>query len=275
MHLKLFYFLPLLLVFFGSSGFCIKFIGKSEYFLQNLKTLHLILQFGEDHVKDTLTRTITTPTLDDATITFYGDEINLSDPQVKVSRSGDHFRISSIPDGIIMYGHYNENSKLDIDIYFAGQNGLIKYPVSTSYQPAQLEIIEPTNTVVSKTNVDLHILTDQYERVYNKSNYKFFVKTFDDSIYTGSNFDEFQGKVSGAKVSAIIIDPNGDVKSDVSGFVEHGIYERSVYVPENLWQRGWYTVDVVVEFEGKFYQEQLSFYVYGHPPPDDGCNAPC
>ena len=84
----------------------------------------------------------------------------------------------------------------------------------------------------------------------------------------------FRVKVSGAKVSAIIIDPDGVVKSDVNGFVEYGIYEGSVYVPEHLWERGWYTVDIVVEFEGKFYQEQLSFYVLGQAPPSDGRTSP-
>ncbi len=136
------------------------------------------------------------------------------------------------------------------------------------------EKIEPQNNVITNDKIELNILTDQYERVYNKSDYKFFVKTFDKSIYSGNDFQNFQGKVSGAKVSAIVIDPNGEIKADFEGFVENGLYEGSVFVPENLWQRGWYTVDIVVEFDGDFYSEQLSFYVYGQPASDSsGCPA--
>ena len=41
------------------------------------------------------------------------------------------------------------------------------------------------------------------------------------------------------------------------------MFEGGVIVPENLWQHGWYIVDIVIEFEDKFYPEQLSFYVLG------------
>lgn len=146
---------------------------------------------------------------------------------------------------------------------------------TSHWQKAQLkdkivEEVKPQNPVITKEKIELHFLTDQYERVYNKADYKFFVKTFDKSIYSGNDFGNFQGKISGAKVSAIIIDPNGVIKADFEGMVENGIYEGSVMVPENLWQRGWYTVDLVIEFEGKFYFEQLSFYVFGQPQPDSG-----
>lgn len=42
------------------------------------------------------------------------------------------------------------------------------------------------------------------------------------------------------------------------------------YERENLWQKGWYTADILIEFEGKSYSEQLSFYVYGEPQPSSG-----
>ena len=89
------------------------------------------------------------------------------------------------------------------------------------------------------------------------------------SVYAGSNFDNFQGKIDGVTVSAIISDPDGNTKADFSGITENGIYEGTVNVPENLWQRGWYTVDLVIEHEGQFQFEQLTFYVYGHTVPKD------
>jgi len=132
-----------------------------------------------------------------------------------------------------------------------------------------VEELKTVNSKVTKQSTPIHFLLDQYDRVYNKQDYKFFVKTFDKSIYSGNNFQNFQGKIDGVTVSAIITDPNGDVKADFSGITENGIYEGTVYVPENLWQRGWYTIDLVIEHDGKFQFEQLIFYVYGHVPPKD------
>jgi len=150
---------------------------------------------------------------------------------------------------------------------------------SGHWQKAELrdiivEELEPTNSVIVSESTEIHILLDQYELVYNKANYKLFVKTFDSTIYSGNDFQNFEGKISGAKVSAIIIDPNGEIKTDFEGFVENGLFEGSVTVPENLWQRGWYTVDIIIEFEDKFYPHQLSFYVYGAPVPDGGSSCP-
>lgn len=131
---------------------------------------------------------------------------------------------------------------------------------------------ESKNSVTIQQSTPIHFLLDQHERVYNKQDYKFFVKTFDKSIYAGDNFDNFQGKIDGVKVTAIITDPNGEVKADFSGITENGIYEGSVNVPENLWQRGWYTVDLSIEHEGEFQFGQLTFYVYGQTVPSDSSN---
>lgn len=127
----------------------------------------------------------------------------------------------------------------------------------------------PSNTESISGTVELHYLIDHYDQVYNKESFKFFVKTFDKSIYNGNDFQNFQGKISGAKVSAIILDPDGEVRADFEGIVEHGLYEGSVLVPQNLWQKGWYTVDLVIEYDGKFYPEQLTFYVLGRTVPSD------
>lgn len=130
--------------------------------------------------------------------------------------------------------------------------------------------IKPQNSLVVDEKIEFHYLLDQYDQVYNNSEYKLFVKTFDKSIYSGTDWQNFEGKVSGAKISAIIIDPNGIIKINFDGLVEHGLFEGSVMVPENLWQRGWYIVDIIIEFEDKFYPEQLSFYVLGEVKSDGG-----
>lgn len=137
-----------------------------------------------------------------------------------------------------------------------------------------VEEVIPQNSLVVNEKIEFHYLLDQYDQVYNNSEYKLFVKTFDKSIYSGTDFQNFQGKISGAKISAIIIDPNGEVKTSFEGIVENGLFEGGVIVPENLWQRGWYTIDMIIEFEDKFYPEQLSFYVLGETKSDGGSSCP-
>ena len=146
---------------------------------------------------------------------------------------------------------------------------------SGHWQKAQLKEkiieIEPVNSVIVEKKTDLHILTDQYERVNNGEEYTVFVKTFDASIYSGEDFGEFQGKISGAKVTAIVIDPNGELKTEFQGFVENGLFEVGITVPENLWQRGWYSTDLLIEFEGDYHTKQLAFYVTGETSDSGGC----
>jgi len=146
---------------------------------------------------------------------------------------------------------------------------------SGHWQKAQMkdkivEEINPQNSVIVDEKTEFHYLLDQYDQVYNNSQYKLFVKTFDKSLYSGTDFQNFEGKISGAKISAVIIDPNGVIKTDFEGIVENGLFEGSVTVPENLWQRGWYIIDIVIEFEDKFYPTQLSFYVLGEVKSDGG-----
>jgi len=146
--------------------------------------------------------------------------------------------------------------------------------IKAEMREKNIEEIIPQNSVIVNEKTEFHYLLDQYDQVYNNSEYKLFVKTFDKSLYSGTDFQNFQGKISGAKISAMIIDPNGEIKTGFEGIVENGLFEGGVIVPENLWQRGWYIVDIVIEFEDKFYPEQMSFYVLGETKSDGGSSCP-
>jgi len=126
---------------------------------------------------------------------------------------------------------------------------------------------------IPNEKIEIHVLIEQFEVVNNNENYKLFVKTFDKSVYSGNDFNKFQGKLSGAKVSVTITDPNNEVKEKITGIVENGLYEGTVKVVENLWMRGWYVVDVTIEYEGQTHTEQLTFYVTGKV--DSGNDLSC
>lgn len=142
--------------------------------------------------------------------------------------------------------------------------------LKSKMQDKVIEEIIPQNSVIVDGKIEFHYLLDQYDQVYNKAEYKLFIKTFDKSIYSGTDFQNFEGKISGANISAMIVDPNGEIKTTFVGTVENGMFEGSVVVPENLWQRGWYTVNIIIEFDDEFYLDDLLFYVLGETKSDSG-----
>jgi len=166
------------------------------------------------------------------------------------------------------------------EMFFTFARGDFEYSMlldrTGNWQKAELrdKIAEPEPIeIIEEEKIELHYLISQYERVHNKDQYKFFIKTFDKSLYSGTSMQQFQGLVEGAKVYAIISDPNGLPRVEVEGIAKHGVFEGVVLVPENLWQRGWYNVDIVIEFQDEFYYEKLAFYVFGSPADDSsGCS---
>ena len=172
-------------------------IGESAIIL-------LDIEFGKDTIKSGFTRDYITNHLDGITLTFYGDEIPLSEPEFKISSTGDNFRILSLPEGIIIYGHKKiDLENYEINLYFSTDGGLKKFTLSSSIPILKEEIIESVQDEdIIESETEFHFLTDQYERVYNTYSYKFFVKTFDKSIYSENEWDNFEGIISGARVTS-------------------------------------------------------------------------
>ena len=91
----------------------------------------LDIEFGQDEIQQLLYRTIIHPQIDNISLTFYGDEITLSEPELRVVGDGRHFRISSISDGVLIYGHYNiESDNYKINVLLSTDEGFIKFPVT-------------------------------------------------------------------------------------------------------------------------------------------------
>ena len=90
----------------------------------------LDIEFGPDKIKHGLFSTIGVAQLESIYLSFYGDEIILTEPEISVGINS--FRISSIPEGIMMFGYKNTDiGNYDIDIFFATEYGTVKLPVST------------------------------------------------------------------------------------------------------------------------------------------------
>ena len=233
----------------------------------SLNKSFLTLEFTNDFVQHKKT----IPQIKSGELIVFDQKIDLSQADIYYMANGNAIVIKSLNHdlNVVMYARASTNLDYLINTYLITDGLFEKIQIEANFT-VNSEIISLTSITEDKPKI--HFLIDQYDRVYNKNNYKFFVKTFDKSIYSGNNFQNFQGKIDGVGISAIITDPNGDVKADFSGITEYGIYEGVVYVPENLWQRGWYTLDLVIEYDDKFQFEQLTFYVYGQTPPKHSSN---
>jgi len=273
MYLKLVYFLPLLLIFLIPQAFALNTLENEHLFAES-GIITLDIQFGEDDIKYGLSRVSVTNTLDDVTLKFYGDEISLSDPQVKVSSTGEHFRISSVEDGIIMYGHYNEDLKnYKINVYFAGQNGMVKYTVNTAAELQDDKVIEKESVEVKEKYIpDLIITVEQDYRTYWNENFNIQVRAYDKHNNNNPQLNPFQGKVNDANVTAII-SFDGNTVATLNGITENGQWQGQHYFMENLSAPGEYIIDVIVSNLGKTASYSSSMFVIGTTPSDGSSSS--
>ena len=132
------------------------------------------------------------------------------------------------------------------------------------YRHSMFSQIAVDNTV--KGDVDVNYLVTHHTRVFNGNIFNFSIKTFDKSIYDGNNFDTFIGKLDGVKIQVTITDKQNNILREFSGITQSGIFEQSIRIPDNLWPRGTYYLNLDLEYNGNFYQTNKEFFILGDPP---------
>lgn len=120
----------------------------------------LDISFGTDEYQSLLSKIIIHPQLESINLEFYGDKITLTEPELVVTTHGKHFRILSVPEGIIMYGHENKDlENYKINIYFATSQGLEKFSVITVRSDVSiLNLVDSQNTIKIIDSPTLHVL---------------------------------------------------------------------------------------------------------------------
>lgn len=110
----------------------------------------------------------------------------------------------------------------------------------------------------------LYVLTSHYETVSNNSEiFKFAVKTFDKNVYSGTEWDKFDGKIDGVLVTAKIKDDTGIVKQEYSGETEYGIFEGEETINGKLiYPQGNYSLEIELVFNEQKFSETLYFVIY-------------
>lgn len=123
------------------------------------------------------------------------------------------------------------------------------------------EVIESTITVAD--DKILHVLTDHYETVNNISEvFKFAVKIFDKNVYSGTDWDKFDGRIDGALINAKMKDSDGIIKQEFSGETQYGIYEDEQELDTRFYPQGNYSLEIDVTFNEQKFSETLYFTIY-------------
>ena len=108
--------------------------------------------------------------------------------------------------------------------------------------------------IITTDNRVLHVLTSHYEKVSNNQGevFRFAVKTFDKNVYSGTEWDKFEGKMDDVLVNAIIKDNDGQIKKEFSGFTKYGIFEDEIKIDGVLiYPQGNYILELDVSFNGQ------------------------
>ena len=228
-------------------------------------TISLDIEFGRDTVKQLHTRSIIISHLDNITLTFYGDEIPLSEPELKVTSSGNHFRISSLPEGIIMYGHKDMDvGNYNINVYVGMDKGLVKFPVSTSAQLDDDKVIE-TEPIKEKPQYvpDLKITSSHDVRTYWKQDFNIDVQAFDGRINSDPKSSDFNGRIDGVDVKVLLSIDDEQVATLSGVTANNGEWNGGYFFEENISAPGEYVVDVIVSYLGETVSKSSSMFVIG------------
>lgn len=225
----------------------------------------LDIEFGADTIKEGLTKTWVTNHLDAITFTFYGDEIILTETELKTTSSGDNFRILSLPEGILIYGHKNiELGNYDINIYLATDNGLSKFILSSTVSLPDDKVVEQ-EPVKEKTKYipELFMTFSHDFRTYWTQVFNIDVQSYDAKINDNPTLYPFEGRLGNANVT-VLLSIQGELITTLQGVTsDNGYWDGEYYVPENISPPGEYIVDILLSYHNQTISETSSMFVIG------------
>jgi len=232
----------------------------------------LDIKFGADTIKEGLTKTWITNHLDNITFTFYGDEITLSEPELKTTNTGNHFRILSLPEGILIYGHKNiELGNYDINLYVATDNGLSKFILSSTIPFPEDKVIEQ-EPVKEKTKYipELFMTFSHDFKTYWTHVFNIDVQSYDAKINDNPTLYPFEGRLGNANVTVLIFTQDELVTTLQGVTSDKGYWDGQYYVPQNISPPGEYVVDILLSYHNQTISETSSMFVIADVPSSGG-----
>ena len=222
----------------------------------------LDIKFGQDEIKTGLFRTIVIPQLESIYLSFYGNEVPLSEPEIKVVNN--HFRISSIPEGIMMFGHKNTDiDNYDINIYFPTNEGLTKFSVSTIILYPEDKVAETEPTAIKEYVPELRIISDVNYKTYWSDTFNMDVQAFDANINKDPKRHEFEGRLDGVDIT-VIISLGDEIITTLKGITSNNGHWDGEHYFSSLSSPGEYNVDILASLGNQTVSKSTSTFVIAY-----------
>ena len=266
--MKLLWLIPLLVITASTIAWATPI--ENQELSGTSSNVNLEIKFGDDSIR-TLPNGIqkADATLEYATMEFYGDTIDLRDSDIRVSMSGNHFRISNVELGLIMYGQFQPGpDNYKINVYFAGPEGFKKYPVTTAFSVPDEKVAE--TEVKEKTTYipELTITTEHDFRSYWQDTFDIQVNTYDKNKNKLPELYPFEGKLDNVNVT-VILSLDDKILTTMKGITENGIWNGNYFLTENITPPGEYVIDVLAEFDGQTDSKTSTTIIIGEVPRKD------
>ena len=218
----------------------------------------LDIEFGSDKIKHGLVSNTGVAQLESIYLSFYGDEIILTEPEISVGNTS--FRISSIPEGIMMFGYKNTDiGNYDIDIFFATEHGTLKLPVSTII-PYPEDVVAETEPPKIINYVPKLAMTSSNDRItYWNDSFNVNVQVFDTNINREPRNFEFEGRVDDVDIT-VLISLGDELITILKGITQNGHWSGEHYFNQRSIP-GQYTIDILASLGNQTISKSSSMYV--------------
>ena len=153
-----------------------------------------------------------TPTLDEVTLNFYGDIVDLSDSELRASLTGQHFRISNSELGILIYAYYNDGPQTyRTNLYFINDGTFEKYSISTEFKISDDIVItdgvigDDSPSISGKDYVPRMDIAYTVKNTYHaQSDFTVDIRVFDDKIENYGSLENTKGSLEGVDITVEI-----------------------------------------------------------------------
>ena len=251
------------------------FINIDAYADNSLENIHLIgineeisvdIGFLVDEIDEISKKN---SSIGDVVLVIPDEEIQLLEPQLKISPSGEYFRIFSESEDILIYGYEDlNNNNYKINITLPSHDGLKKYSVLADIHYEEKEFTDDGNIEKNNSFADLKITSSHDYRTYWKETFNIDVQTFDGTINPNPKQSDFNGRIDGVDIK-VLVSLNGILLSTLSGITSnHGHWEGEYYVEENISAPGEHIVDVIATYQGQTVSKSSSMFVISDTPGD-------
>lgn len=224
--------------------------------------IKLDIKFDSDQYQPLLSKTIVKPQLESIFFSFYGDEVILSEPELRVVSDGNHFRISSLSDGIIIYGHKNTDiGNYKINVLIVTDNGFSKFPVSTDSHLEDDKIINTVKEPKEELYIPELIISSSHDfKTYWKDSFDIDVQAYDAKINPSAK--GFEGRLDGVKIN-VIVSLEEEILTTLQGITNNGEWIGEHYIIENITSPGEYIVDILATLDNQIISKSSSMFIIG------------